>query len=89
MNLATGEQYLSILIPGQSFKKLYDKLGIDRKHLSRSLEDGGTLINPMIPWGVSGAFMSTALGVPVIEYLPFVFFLYLSPLFSILFGFRK
>ena len=89
MNLATGEQYLSILIPGQSFKKLYDKLGIDRKHLSRSLEDGGTLINPMIPWGVSGAFMSSALGVPVIEYLPFVFFLYLSPLFSILFGFRK
>ncbi|MDA1476060.1 Na+/H+ antiporter NhaC [Bacillus changyiensis] len=89
INLLTGEQYLSILIPGQSFKKLYDKLGIDRKHLSRSLEDGGTLINPMIPWGVSGAFMSTALGVPVIEYLPFVFFLYLSPLFSILFGFRK
>ncbi|MET1138827.1 Na+/H+ antiporter NhaC family protein, partial [Bacillus subtilis] len=38
---------------------------------------------------VSGAFMSTALGVPVIEYLPFVFFLYLSPLFSILFGFRE
>ncbi|MCY8294769.1 hypothetical protein MOC14_21165, partial [Bacillus haynesii] len=30
-----------------------------------------------------------ALGVPVIEYLPFVFFLYLSPIFSILFGFRK
>ncbi|NPC92033.1 Na+/H+ antiporter NhaC [Bacillus sp. WMMC1349] len=89
INLLTGEQYLSILIPGQSFKKLYDKLEIDRKHLSRSLEDGGTLINPMIPWGVSGAFMSTALGVPVIEYLPFVFFLYLSPLFSILFGFRQ
>ncbi|MED1738394.1 Na+/H+ antiporter NhaC [Bacillus swezeyi] len=89
MNLLTGEQYLSILIPGQSFKKLYDRLGIERKHLSRSLEDGGTLINPMIPWGVSGAFMSSALGVPVIEYLPFVFFLYLSPIFSILFGFRK
>ncbi|ASB90299.1 Na+/H+ antiporter NhaC [Bacillus sonorensis] len=89
MNLLTGEQYLSILIPGQSFKNLYDKLGIDRKHLSRSLEDGGTLVNPMIPWGVSGAFMSSALGVPVTDYLPFVFFLYLSPIFSILFGFRK
>lgn len=89
MNLLTGEQYLSILIPGQSFKALYDKLGIDRKHLTRSLEDGGTLVNPLIPWGVSGAFMSSALGVSVIDYLPFVFFLYISPLFSILFGFRK
>lgn len=89
MNLLTGEQYLSILIPGQSFKALYDKLGIDRKHLTRSLEDGGTLVNPLIPWGVSGAFMSSALGLSVIDYLPFVFFLYISPLFSILFGFRK
>lgn len=89
MNLLTGEQYLSILIPGQSFKALYDKLEIDRKHLTRSLEDGGTLVNPLIPWGVSGAFMSSALGVSVIDYLPFVFFLYISPLFSILFGFRK
>jgi Na+/H+ antiporter NhaC len=52
VNLATGEQYLSILIPGQSYKPLYDKLSIKRIHLARSLEDGGTLINPLIPWGV-------------------------------------
>ena len=73
VNLATGEQYLSILIPGQSYKPLYDKLSIKRIHLARSLEDGGTLINPLIPWGVSGAFMASALGVSVIDYLPFTF----------------
>jgi NhaC family Na+:H+ antiporter len=87
VNLLTGEQYLSILIPGQSFKGLYDKMNIDRKYMSRTLEDAGTLINPLIPWGVSGAFFAQTLGVPVLSYLPFVFFLYLSPLFSILFGF--
>ncbi|MBL4964287.1 Na+/H+ antiporter NhaC [Bacillus halotolerans] len=89
VNLATGEQYLSILIPGQSYKSLYDKQNIQRKFLSRSLEDGGTLINPLIPWGVSGAFMATALGVPVIDYIPFTFFLYISPIISILVGFVK
>jgi NhaC family Na+:H+ antiporter len=89
VNLATGEQYLSILIPGQSFKSLYDKQNIQRKFLSRSLEDGGTLINPLIPWGVSGAFMATALGVPVIDYIPFAFFLYISPMISILVGYVK
>ncbi|WP_024120752.1 Na+/H+ antiporter NhaC [Bacillus halotolerans] len=89
VNLATGEQYLSILIPGQSYKSLYDKQNIQRKFLSRSLEDGGTLINPLIPWGVSGAFMATALGVPVIDYIPFTFFLYISPMISILVGFVK
>lgn len=89
VNLATGEQYLSILIPGQSFKSLYDKRNIQRKFLTRSLEDGGTLINPLIPWGVSGAFMASALGVPVIDYIPFTFFLYISPMISILIGFVK
>jgi NhaC family Na+:H+ antiporter len=87
VNVLTGEQYLSILIPGQSFKGLYDKMKIERKYMSRTLEDAGTLVNPLIPWGVSGAFFTQTLGVPVIAYLPFVFFLYLSPLFSILFGF--
>jgi NhaC family Na+:H+ antiporter len=62
-------------------------MNIDRKYMSRTLEDAGTLINPLIPWGVSGAFFAQTLGVPVLSYLPFVFFLYLSPLFSILFGF--
>ncbi|MGM7719269.1 Na+/H+ antiporter NhaC [Metabacillus sp. Hm71] len=89
VNLLTGEQYLSILIPGQSFKGLYDKMKIERKYMSRTLEDGGTLVNPLVPWGVSGAFFAQTLGVPVIDYLPFVFFLYLSPFFSILFGFIR
>ncbi|TCP23028.1 sodium/proton antiporter (NhaC family) [Scopulibacillus darangshiensis] len=83
VNIMTGEQYLSILLPGQAYQKVFDKKAIPRKTLSRTLEDGGTLVNPLIPWGVSGAFFTQALGVHVTEYLPFVFFLYLSPLFTI------
>ncbi|WLR42765.1 Na+/H+ antiporter NhaC family protein [Bacillus carboniphilus] len=85
INLVTGEQYLSILIPGQSFEKLYDDLKLSRKDLSRSLEDAGTLINPLIPWGVSGAFLSSTLGVSVVDYLPYAIFLYISPLITLLF----
>ncbi len=89
VNLLTGEQYLSILIPGQSFKGLYDNMQISRKYMSRTLEDAGTLVNPLIPWAVSGAFFAETLGVEVMDYLPYVFFLYLSPLFSILFGYMS
>jgi len=89
VNLLTGEQYLSILIPGQSFKGLYDNMQISRKYMSRTLEDAGTLVNPLFPWAVSGAFFAQTLGVEVIDYLPYVFFLYLSPLFSILFGYMS
>lgn len=33
--------------------------------------------------------MASALGVSVIDYLPFTFFLYISPMISILLGFLK
>ena len=87
VNLATGEQYLSILLPGQTFLPFYEKIGLHPKNLSRTVEDAGTLINPLIPWGVSGAFFYTTLGVPVLEYAPYTFFLFLSPIFAIIFGY--
>lgn len=87
VNLLTGEQYLSILLPGQTFGSFFDKAGVDRKYLSRTLEDAGTLVNPLIPWGVSGAFFAETLGVSVISYLPFALFLWLSPMFTIGLGY--
>ncbi|MCF6408473.1 Na+/H+ antiporter NhaC [Pseudalkalibacillus salsuginis] len=87
VNVLTGEQYLSILIPGQSFRPHFERQQIDLRNLSRTLEDAGTLVNPLIPWGVSGAFFASTLGVDVIGYLPYVFFLFLSPLFTILLGY--
>ncbi len=87
VNVVTGEQYLSILLPGKTFEAFYDKLNVAKKNLSRTLEDAGTLVNPLIPWGVSGAFFASTLGVDVIEYLPFAFFLLLSPIMTVLFGY--
>ncbi|WP_055108148.1 Na+/H+ antiporter NhaC [Paenibacillus ihumii] len=85
VNGMTGEQYLSILLPGQMFKEEYSRRQIPAKTLSRTLEDCGTLVNPLIPWGVSGAFFAATLGVPVPEYAPFATFLWLSPIIT--FGF--
>lgn len=82
VNGMTGEQYLSILLPGQMFKDEYTRRGIPARTLSRTLEDCGTLVNPLIPWGVSGAFFAATLGVPVIEYVPYATFLWLSPMIT-------
>lgn len=93
VNFMTGEQYMSILLPGQMFQQEYERRGIPRLTLSRTLEDCGTLINPLIPWGVSGAMMTSALGISVAEYAPYAFFLWLSPLctfaFALLPGLKK
>ncbi|MCH1627542.1 Na+/H+ antiporter NhaC [Fredinandcohnia quinoae] len=87
INVLLGEQYLSIILSGNVFSKKYDQLGVNRKNLSRSLEDGGTLINPLIPWGVSGVFLTSVLGVATLDYLPYAFFCLICPVISIVFGF--
>ncbi|OHR76734.1 Na+/H+ antiporter NhaC [Neisseria sp. HMSC70E02] len=86
VNFLIGEQYLSILLSGETFKPVYDKLGLHSRNLSRTLEDAGTVINPLVPWSVCGVFISHALGVPVWEYLPYAFFCYLSLILTLLFG---
>ena len=86
VNFLVGEQYLSILLPGNAFAPAYERAGLHPKNLSRVLEDAGTVVNPLVPWSVCGIFISTVLGVPTIEYFPYVFFCLLSPILTILFG---
>lgn len=87
INLLAGEMYLSILLPAQALKDAYVKSGVPLKNLSRTVEDGGTLVNPLVPWSVSGAFFASTLGVSVVEYIPFALFLWLSPMFTLLLAF--
>ncbi len=87
VNFIIGEQYLSILLPGNAFKENFKKAGLKPKHLSRVLEDAGTVVNPLVPWGVCGVFLSTVLGVSVTEYALFAFFCLLSPLITLFYGF--
>jgi len=42
-NFAAADQYMSIVIPGQMYKKVYKKLNLAPENLSRTLEDAGTL----------------------------------------------
>ena len=86
INVFIGEQYLSILLTGKTFENQYVRLGYSRKTLSRALEDTGTVINPLIPWGVSGVFISGVLGVSTIQYAPFAFFCLLCPVLTVLSG---
>ncbi|WHX24772.1 Na+/H+ antiporter NhaC [Virgibacillus halodenitrificans] len=89
VNVSIGEQYLSIMLTGETFKGVYEKAGLSKKSLSRTLEDAGTVINPLVPWSVCGVFIADVLGVPVLTYLPFAFFCLLSPIITMVFGGRK
>ena len=86
VNLIVGEQYLSILLAGRTFKPIYDQLGLHPKNLFRTLEDSGTVINPLVPWGVCGAFSTSMLGVATLAYLPFAIFCYTSLILTVIVG---
>jgi len=87
INFLVGEQYLSILLTGNAFEQPFKKAGLHLKNLSRILEDAGTVINPLVPWGVCGVFLSGVLGVDTIDYAPYAFFCLLSPIITLFFGF--
>ncbi|VTX58835.1 Na(+)/H(+) antiporter NhaC [Enterococcus hirae] len=87
VNLFIGEQFLSVILPGNAFKETYQKAGFDPTVLGRTLEDGGTVINYLVPWGIAGSFVASTFGILTLTYLPFVFFSLLSPVFSMVSAF--
>lgn len=87
VNIFIGEQFLSVILPGNAFKSVYKKAGLDPVVLGRTLEDGGTVINYLVPWGIAGSFVASTFGVDTLTYLPFVFFSLLSPVFSLISAF--
>lgn len=82
-NLTTADQYISIIITGNTFGDLYSKRGLERRLLSRSIEDSATVTSVLIPWNSCGMTQSTVLGVATLTYLPYCLFNILSPIVSI------
>jgi NhaC family Na+:H+ antiporter len=85
--LFTGNQALAIILVGQVFLPVFKDRGVDRVVLTRSLEDSGTLAAPLVPWGVAGGVCSELLGVPTLDYLPYMWLAFLVPVFSLTYGF--
>ena len=87
LNFTASDQYLSIVVTGRMYKDAFAREGLAHENLSRTLEDSGTLTSPLVPWNTCGAFMSSTLGVPTIEYLPFAFLNWIVPLISLAYGY--
>ena len=83
-NLTTADQYISIIITGNTFSDLYRRRGLESRLLSRSVEDSATVTSVLIPWNSCGMTQSTVLGVATITYLPYCLFNLISPMLSII-----
>lgn len=83
LNTMTSDQYMSIVLTGDMYREVYKKMGLEGRLLSRTTEDSTTVTSVLIPWNTCGMTQSTILGVATLDYLPYCFFNYLSPLMTI------
>ena len=86
VGLVAGEVYTSIVLPGRLMKGKFAEMGYDRSILSRTIEDWGTLVSPLIPWNNGGAFVTSTLGISTFLYAPFALFCWLSPLIGLIYA---
>jgi NhaC family Na+:H+ antiporter len=87
VNIVTGDQYMSLVLPGQMWKSEFAKHRLANVNLSRTLEDAGTLTSPLIPWNACGVYMAGTLAVATIGYLPYCLFNLINPIMALLFAF--
>lgn len=61
----SGSSYPAHIVTADIFKQKFKDFDLHPKVLSRTLEDVGTMMSPLIPWAASGAFYIATLGVPI------------------------
>ncbi len=83
-NLCTADQYISIILSGRLFRDLYAERGLEKRLLSRSVEDSATVCSVLVPWNSCGMTQATVLGVSTFVYMPYCIFNIVSPLMSLL-----
>ena len=83
-NCIAADQYISLVIPGRMFSEQYQQHQLAPEHLSRALEDGGTVTSALVPWNTCGAYMHGVLQVDPLHYAIYCFYNWLTPLVAIL-----
>ncbi|WP_020008160.1 Na+/H+ antiporter NhaC [Salinicoccus albus] len=82
-----GVASISIIMVGVLLQDTYAKKGLHAKNLSRTLEDSGTMILPLVPWGVSTIYYVEVLGVGIGDYWIWAIPCYLCIVFAMIYGF--
>ncbi|MDR1126160.1 MAG: Na+/H+ antiporter NhaC [Deltaproteobacteria bacterium] len=87
MGFGTGNAMLAIAVPARAFAKKFKEKGIQSRVLSRTLEDSATMITPLIPYSMAAFFIIGVLKVDPLDYVPYTFFNYIVPIFTLIYGF--
>lgn len=70
--------YVSVVLMGTMFKEIYDKRGIHRSVLSRTIEEANTIILPLVPWNTGCIYYMGLFGFTTMSFAPYVVFAYVN-----------
>jgi NhaC family Na+:H+ antiporter len=87
LNIIAADQYIALVLPVRLYRVEFEKRGLKAQNLSRACADAGTVTSPLVPWNSCGAYMSAALGVATMLYLPYCVFNITAPIMSLILGF--
>lgn len=85
-NAIGSSMLFASIVTATLMKDTYRENNLAPENLSRSLEDGGTLGAVLIPWNANSIYASKMLGVLPIEFIPYCFLNYLTPIISLLYA---
>lgn len=78
--------YVTYPVMGSFTTPVFDKFGLSRLNLSRTFEDAGTIIAPLIPWGMAGSYITSQLGVVPGDYFLYMPLCWLCIVFGIFYS---
>lgn len=88
ISVIAANQTLPIILTGRSFLPHWSKK-YGKEELARVMGDSTMLFPGMVPWSVLAIMCSTIVGIPLMKYLPYAFFLWGLPFLTILSSFLK
>jgi NhaC family Na+:H+ antiporter len=75
------------------YAPVYRGMKYSTLNLSRAIEEGGTLVSPLVPWNAGGAFVIGALGLSIgdgnfenLLYIPLAFACWISPVLGLIYA---
>ncbi|RKX82352.1 MAG: Na+/H+ antiporter NhaC [Spirochaetes bacterium] len=83
----TSDLYIAYTVTARVFSPVFRGKGYSGTNVSRILENSGTMMTALVPWGAAGVYVTAMLGVPTLKYAPVAFACWLPLIFDALWGF--
>ncbi|WP_100065419.1 Na+/H+ antiporter NhaC [Miniphocaeibacter massiliensis] len=84
---ATGAQLLAIVIPARMYQSAFKERNLSNVNLGRISQSIGAIAINIVPWSVPALFAEKILGVPAIEFIPYVIFAFATIVVNIVYGY--